>query len=262
MMAEHASREAGGQRRPGHGVRRWAWAGLIAQIVFVASWAAASNWQGPRYSTVADSISDMYALGVRGAWFLVVTFTLTGAATIVFALRSVWPSLRPGGWRAAAGSVLLALSVCGLGDLLTAAERMACRASDPGCTAARQLSNTGGRLDDILTTSGILATIAAGILLSFAMRRTPGWHRWARPTRWTMFLLFCVTCGDIIGNSHGAGGAFERLIALTAAAWLGAVAVAILRRTRKTSDAPEGSSSSGADPGLRSAGPHKSRMLP
>jgi len=256
MMTEHAPREtgpvtqreairgggrlsAGGQGRRGRGVRRWAWAGLIAQIAFVASWAAASNWQGPHYSTVTDSISDMYALGVPGAAFLIVTFTLTGAATIMFALRSVWPALRPGGRIAAAGSVLLALSVCGLGDLLTAGERMACRASDPGCTAVRQLSNSGGRLDDVLTTFGVLAMIVAGILLSFAMRRTASWRGWAGPTRAAMFLLFCFTCGDIIGSSHGVGGAFERLIALTGAVWLAAVAVGVLRRTRKTRAVPE-----------------------
>jgi hypothetical protein len=130
-----------------------------------------------------------------------------------------WPSLRPGGWTATAGSVLLALSVCGLGGLLTAAERMACRASDPGCTAARQLSNTGGRLDDILTTSAML-------------------------------VLFCVTCGDIIGVSHGVGGVFERLIALTAAVWLGAVGVGVLRRARQARVVPRGSFT-GAEPGLR-----------
>lgn len=267
MMKEHTPREvgplthrdaaqgdgrplAGSRDRPGRGVRQWAWVGLIAQIAFVANWAAASNWQGPRYSTAADSISDMYAMGVPGAAFLIVTFTLTGAATIAFALRSVWPSLRPGGWTAAAGSVLLVLSVGGLGDLLTATERMACRISDPGCTTARQLSNTGGRLDDILTTFGVLAMIVAGILLSFAMRRAAGWRRWARPTRAAMLLLFCATCGDIIGSSHGVGGVFERLIALTAAAWLGAVAVGVLRRTRQARAVPQGPFT-GAGPGPR-----------
>jgi hypothetical protein len=118
---------------------------------------------------------------------------------------------------------------------------MACRASDPGCTAVRQLSNSGGRLDDVLTTFGVLAMIVAGVLLSFAMRRTAIWLGWAWPTRAAMFLLFCFTCGDIIGNSHGVGGAFERLIALTGAVWLAAVAVGVLRRTRKARAVPEDS---------------------
>jgi len=42
-----------------------------------------------------------------------------GAATIGFALRSVWSQLRTGGRWAATGSVLLALSIVGLGDLLS-----------------------------------------------------------------------------------------------------------------------------------------------
>jgi hypothetical protein len=218
----------------------------------VAAWGAASNWQGPRYSTAADSISDMYAMGVPGAAFLIVTFTVTGAATIAFALGAVRPALRLGGRIATVGSVLLALSVAGLGDLLTVAERMACRASDPGCTATRQLSNSGGRLDDILTTFGVLALIVAGVLLSFAMRRTASWSGWATATRWTMFLLFCFTCGDIIGGSHGAGGLFERLIALTAAVWLASLAVAVLRRTRNARTVTE-DRFSGANPGLRAS---------
>jgi hypothetical protein len=65
-----------------------------------------------------------------------------------------------------------------------------------------------------------------------------------------MLVLFCVTCGDIIGVSHGVGGVFERLIALIAAVWLGAVGVGILRRTRKARAVPE-DSMTGAGPGLR-----------
>ena len=136
MMTERAPRETGpvtqreaargavagpgGQGRRGRGVRRWAWAGLIAQVAFVASWAAASNWQGPRYIGLLIPSSDMYALGVPARLVPIVTFTLTGAATIMFAIRSMWPALRPGGRIAAAGSALLALSVCGWGDLVTA----------------------------------------------------------------------------------------------------------------------------------------------
>jgi hypothetical protein len=40
--------------------------------------------------------------------------------------------------------VLLALSVVGLGDLLTVTERLACRMADPGCTAAAQIAAASG----------------------------------------------------------------------------------------------------------------------
>jgi hypothetical protein len=53
-----------------------------------------------------------------------------------------------------------------------------------------------------------------------------------------VLLLLCVTFGDIIGGHHGLGGLFERLLALLGA-WLGAVAVGILRRTRKAPAVPK-----------------------
>lgn len=214
------------------GTRRWARIGLAAQIAFVASWVAAATWQGPRYSTTAHSISDMYARTAPGAAFLIVAFTLCGAATIMFAIRSVGRALRPGGWTATAGSVLLALSVFGLGDLLTVTERLACRMADPGCTASRQVASTGGQLDGTLTTAGVLAVVVAGLLLSFAMRRAPGWRRWAWPTRWTMIVLFCVAFADAIGSNYSLGGFFERMLALIGAGWIAALAIGILRRTR------------------------------
>jgi hypothetical protein len=204
----------------------------------VVSWVAAATWQGPRYSTVAHSISDMYAETAPHAAFLIVVFTLCGAATITFAVRSVWRALRPGGWTAAVGSALLAVSIVGLGDLLTATERLACRMADPGCTATRQIANTGGQLDNTLSTYGVLALVLAGVFLSFAMRRAATWRRWAWPTRWTMLALFAAAFADAIGSHYGLGGFFERLIALVAAIWLSALAIGVLRRNR-TAPAPD-----------------------
>ena len=234
MMTEpapyQAHQEPARTARTGRSIRRWAWAGLVAQIAFVVSWVAAATWQGPRYSTVAHSISDMYAETAPHAAFLIVVFTLCGAATIAFAFGAVRRALRPGGWTATAGSALLAVSIVGLGDLLTVTERLACRMADPGCTATRQISNLGGRLDDTLSTYGVLALVVAGLFLSFAMRRAATWRRWAWPTRWTMLALFCVTFADAIGSHYGLGGLFERLIALIGATWLAGLAAAILRR--------------------------------
>ena len=95
---------------------------LVAQVAFVASWLIAASWQGPRYSVLAHSISDMYAVSAPYAIFLVVVFTLCGAATILFAWLSLRSALRPAGWTATVGSVLLALSIYGLGDLLSPLE--------------------------------------------------------------------------------------------------------------------------------------------
>src|ERR1700743_1445085 len=172
-----AHQEPARTARTGRRIRLWAWAGLLAQIAFVVSWVAAATWQGPRYSTVAHSISDMYAETAPHAAFLIVVFTLCGAATIAFAFGAVRRGLRRGGWTATAVSALLAVSIVGLGDLFTVTERLACRMADPGCTATRQISNLGGRLDDTLSTYGVLALVLAGIFFSFAMPRAPSWRR-------------------------------------------------------------------------------------
>lgn len=224
------SREPSGLARRPASVRRWARAAIAAQVLFVASWLVAASWQGPRYSVLAHSISDMYAVTAPGGQFLVDMFTFCGAITIVFALRSAWPVLRPGGWTAAVGAVLLALSVVGLGNLLSPGERLACRLADPGCTTRLQISNTGGQMDNVLTTVGVPLFVLAGFFLAAAMRRAPGWRAWAWPTRLTMVLVLLFAVLDIVTRSSGLGGLFERLIALTGAAAIAAFALGVRRR--------------------------------
>ena len=100
----------GPPRRPAS-IRRWARVGIAAQVIFVGSGLAAASWQGPHYSALKHSISEMYAVTAPHAMFLLIVLTVCGAATIWFTLRSVWPALRPGGWAATVGAALLALSV-------------------------------------------------------------------------------------------------------------------------------------------------------
>src|SRR3982750_116629 len=100
-------------------LRRWARLTVVANIAFTLAWILAATWQGPRYSTTAHTISDMYADGAPGAWFLIVVFTLAGAAGIMFAWRSVWPALRAAGRSARVGAVLLSVSIFGVGDLFS-----------------------------------------------------------------------------------------------------------------------------------------------
>ena len=198
-------------------------AAFVAQVLFLLTWLLGPLWQGPHYSVVAHSISDMYAVTAPGALVFVVVFTITGAITILFALITVWRTFRPGGWTALVGSILLALSIFGLGDLLTAFERLACRLADTGCTASSQLTNAGGVLDGILSTIGILLFIAAAVFLSVAMAKASGWRSWAWPTRAVAAAMLAVFFAAGLLGGSGLGGLLERVLAA-----LGAVAIAVL----------------------------------
>ena len=206
-------------------------AALVAQAVFVVSWLLAPSWQDPRYGVFAHSISDMYAVGAPNGAFLVVVFMLCGAATILFTARSLWPSLRPGGWTATVGSILLALSIFGLGNLLAPFERVACRQAEPGCTVAAQLANFGGKLDAVLSTVGVALLVVAGFFLASAMKRTPSWHRWARLARWMTILVLALAIVTGLMVTVGLSGLSQRLLAATGAAGIALLAVGALRRS-------------------------------
>ena len=213
-------------------VRRWALVTVVTQVVFIASWLVAAAWQGPRYSPIAHSISDMYAVTAPHAWFLISVLTLSGAVTMVFAGLCVWPSLRSGGWSARVGSILLALSVFGLGDLLTPFERLACRIADAGCSAADQTANLGGTLDTLLTTAGFAFFVAAGFFLAGAMGNTRDWRSWVRPTNvFTIAVLVLFVATGVFSQSP-VGGLLERLVAALGAVGIALLALEIARRNR------------------------------
>lgn len=206
-------------------IRLWSWVGLAAQIVFVAGWLLAGLWQGPNYSAVDHTISDMYADAAPHAAFLIVCVTLGGIGTVLFALLGLRPALRAAGGLATAGSVLLSLSILGLGDLLTPLERAGCRIADAGCTVADQTANLGGKLDGILSTFGLVVFVIAGFVLAQAMQHLAQWKRFAWPTRivsMVVVVLLVLTAGT---SSSGPGGLFERLLAFVTAASVAVLAV-------------------------------------
>jgi hypothetical protein len=219
----------------GNRVRFGATLGLVAQIIFVVAWLIAPIWQGPKYSILGQSISDMYAATAPGGLFLVVVFTLCGAATIFFLWASVLPTLRSAGWSATLGVVLLTLSIFGLGDLLTPFERLACRLADPGCTAVSQLSNAGGALDASLSTAGVALFVAGAVFLAVAMNKAAGWKSGFVPMLLFAIVAFVFFLADGVLASAGLGGLFERLLALAGAAALAWLAVRILRQRAATS---------------------------
>ena len=213
--------------------RGLAWAALAAQIVFVLSWLLAVLWQGPRYSVLAHSISDMYAVTAPHGAVLVAVLTVCGAVVVLFAAFSLWPALRSAGWSAALGCTLLALSIFGLGDLLSPFERLACRLADAGCSDAAQVANLGGTLDSALSTVGSVLFVAAGFFLAPAMKKLLPWQRWASAVQGlsTAFLAFFVATGLL--NASGWGGLFERLLALTGALLIVLLAYGVLQSAQR-----------------------------
>ena len=214
----------------GDRVRVWGWAGFVAQVAFVASWLLAAAWQGKRYDPLAHTISDMYAVTAPGGLFLVVVLTLCGLATALFALLAVRPVLRPGGRRATVGAILLALSIYGLGDLLSPFEREACRLADPGCASADQSANLGGKLDSGLSTIGIFLFLAAVFVLASAMRRTPGWSGWVWPARWAGIVFAVLLVVLVAVEGADLGGLLERLLAAFGSFAIAALAWRIARQ--------------------------------
>jgi hypothetical protein len=218
-------------RTPPVGRRFWALVGLVAQVVFVLSWLVAGFWQRPRYSSLAHSISDMYAVGAPNGMFLVVVLTLTGLGTVAFAVLALLPALRSAGWPAVVGAVALVLSIFGVGDVFTPFEREGCQTADAGCTPAAQLAG-GGIVDAVLSTVGLFLLVAAGFFLAVAARRVDGWAGWAWPIRWvTITVLVLILATGFLGVL-GIGGLLERLLAFVGAAGIAALAVGVLRRTR------------------------------
>ena len=231
---------SGADRKRGRRERRLARAAVAAQVLFVASMLLAASWQGPRYSLLADSMSDMYALNAPAAAFLIIMLTIAGAVTMWFVFRSLRPALRSallpqaGSARrlVTIGCWLLAFSIFGIGNLLTIFMRLDCRLVDAGCTPAKQVSNFGGTLDNTISSVGVLVFIAAGFLLGMAMNRTASWKSLVRPTRRFMVVMIVWVIGDAVSGYGGdhPGGLFERLIAFTGAVWITYIAVAVSRR--------------------------------
>jgi hypothetical protein len=223
MSSDASTRTTVSRTTPSSGIRALAVVAVIAQLLFLVTWLIAPLWQGTAYSVVAHSISDMYAVTAPGGLVLVIVFTFTGAVTVLFALLAVWRAFRPAGWTGIVGAILLALSIFGLGDLLTPFERLACRIADPGCTSASQTANAGGTLDNLLSTIGIGVFVVAVIFVSVAMSQITGWRSWVWPTRAVAVAVFALFFAYGVLATSGLGGLLERGLAL-----VGALAIAIL----------------------------------
>jgi Protein of unknown function (DUF998) len=222
-------RAAGHQtgRTRGSRLRPWGLLGVIAQVAFLAGWLVAETWQGPRYSVVTDTISDLQAATAPHVWFPIACFALGGIGTFCFAVFGLRPALAGPGRVAGYGPWMLALGGLAIGNSFPL---IPCGLSVPGCTAHHQLYSPGGMTDAIIAT-------AAFLVLSF----TPGplWERMKMLPRWrrlgpvmTAARIACPLCFillSIASLTGTAAGLAERALATSLTLWIGTLAVTLIR---------------------------------
>jgi hypothetical protein len=206
--------------------KRWGILGVIAQIAFLAGWLAAETWQGPHYSVVTDTISDLQAATAPHAWFVIACFAVGGVGTFCFAVFGLRPALAGAGRTAVSGPWMLALGGLAIGNSFPL---IPCGLPTPGCTAHHQLYSPGGMTDAIVAT-------AAFLVLAF----TPGplWHRMQALPQWrrlkpvmTAARIICPLCFILLGIAsftQTAEGLAERVLATSLSLWIGALAVALI----------------------------------
>ena len=147
----------------------WGIVGVLAQVVFAAGWVIAETWQGPRYSPVADTISDLQAATAPHVWFPVLCFALGGLGTFSFAVFGLRPALAgvssPAAWK-------IGLSGLAVGNSFPL---IPCQLSAHACTATSQLLSAGGLTDALL--SGVALWVLAITPWPLGRRVTslPGW---------------------------------------------------------------------------------------
>ena len=155
--------------RPRHALT-WGIVGLLAQVVFAAGWVIAETWQGPRYSPVTDTISDLQAATAPHVWFPIVCFAIGGLATFGFAMFGLRPALKG---TAAATPWKIGLSCLALGNSFPL---ISCQLSAPGCTATTQLLSAGGLTDAILSGAALWVLATTPFLLARRLTSLPGWR--------------------------------------------------------------------------------------
>ena len=211
----------------GSHLRAWGLIGVVAQVAFMAGWLAAETWQGPRYSVVADTISDLQAATAPHVWFPVACFAVGGIGTFCFAVFGLRPALAGAGRVVAYGPWLIALAGLAIGNSFPL---IPCGPAAPGCTAHHQLYSPGGMTDAIVATAAFLVLSFTPGPLWERMRMLPQWRR-LRPVM-TAARIACPLCFillSIASLTHTAQGLAERALATSLTLWIGALAVALIR---------------------------------
>jgi hypothetical protein len=208
----------------------WGVAGLAAQAAFMAGWLIAETWQGPRYSPVNDTISDLQAATAPHAWFPIACFAVGGLGTFGFAVFGLRPALAGAGKAARYAPWMLAWAALALGNSFPL---IPCRLTDPGCTAHHQLVSPGGLTDAIVASTAFLLLACTPFPLWRRLKVLPQWQPLkpvmiaARVTGPACFLLLAIS-----SDAGTAQGLMERILATSCVLWMSALAVTLISVSR------------------------------
>jgi hypothetical protein len=220
------------QQDGGHGLA-WGVVGVMAQVGFTAGWVVTELWQGPRYSPIKDTISDMQASTAPHVWFPIAAFGIAAVATFAFVVFGLRPALAGAGKRARFAPWMLACAALALGNSFPL---IPCQLSDPGCTPAFQLNSPGGFTDAIVSGLAFFVLVITPFPLWRRLATLPGWRR-LRPVLLaatvigpTLYVLLAISSNEA---SMPALGLIERVLATTCALWISALAVNLIIESRR-----------------------------
>ena len=222
----------------------WGVVGLIAQAAFTAGWLIADTWQGPRYSPVKYTISDLQAATAPHAWFPIACFAVGGLGTFGFAVFGLRPALAGAGKVAAYAPWMLACSALALGNSFPL---IPCRLADPGCTAHHQLFSPGGLTDAIVASIAFLVLACTPFPLWRRLRVLPEWYR-LKPVMLAARVIG-PACFLFLGISSSAGvaeGLVERVLATSCALWTCLLATTLISVSRHARALPVSCTGSGS----------------
>jgi hypothetical protein len=148
----------------------WGIIGLLAQVAFATGWVIAETWQGPRYSPVTDTISDLQAATAPHVWFPVLCFALGGLGTFGFAIFGLRPALAG---VSSAAACKIGLSGLALGNSFPL---IPCQLSAHACTATSQLLSAGGLTDALLSGVALWVLAITPFPLARRVSSLPGWR--------------------------------------------------------------------------------------
>jgi hypothetical protein len=220
MTANVAARER--PRRRGPAV--WGVIGLLAQVAFAAGWMIAETWQGPRYSPLTDTISDLQAATAPHAWFPIACFAAGGLGTFGFAVFGLRPA-----WRGAVRIAPWAIGLSGLA-LGNSFPQIPCQLSASGCTATGQLLSAGGLTDAILSGAALWLLAITPLQLARLLIPLPQWRALARPLRVAGVVALAGYGLLALALLTGVwAGLVERALVAVCQLWLAVLAVNLIR---------------------------------